>query len=295
MGNQAWASRPESGRHKVARIVVARLAESQSESVGAGTNITRSIKEATFISYFLQHLREQKLDLGQIAECFCVDSGIQVSSQTPAHSKKTFRVKELAQFVVKQLQPYQTAELADAQDRIKELEGQLAQQQKRTHSEAEIGPEPISNSQSSQASQSDGTARLPFKSSPSQARPSKGKSKSKPSSKGSFPQKDPSTLTEKAFDPAFTPSKVLGSNAPPTALPQAITKWISKLRSIEELKAQLQQSCKVAAAIWKSCTEEEIDILHQRAADFGLPARHLQEAKESEILKIVLAASALAS
>ena len=155
-----------------------------------------------------------------------------MSSETPEHSKKTSRMKELAQFAVKQQQPYQTAELADAQDRIKKLERQLAQQRKRTHSEAEIGLEPISNSQSSQRSQSDGTAsdferlRLAFKPSPSQTKPGKGKNKSKPSSKRSSPQEDPRTLTEKAFDPAFTPSKVLGSNAPPTASPQAITKWV---------------------------------------------------------------------
>ena len=56
-------------------------------------------------------------------------------------------MKELAQWAVRQLQPYQTAELADAQDRIKELERQLAQQRKRTNSEAELGPDPISSSQ----------------------------------------------------------------------------------------------------------------------------------------------------
>ena len=38
------------------------------------------------------------------------------------------------------------------------------------------------------------------------------------------------TLTEKAFDPEFTPSKVLSNNAPPTASAQAIMKWIAKLR-----------------------------------------------------------------
>ena len=223
-----------------------------------------------------------------------------MSSETPEHSKKTFRMKELAQFVVKQLQPYQTAELADAQDRIKELGRQSAQQRKRTDPEAEIGPEPVSNSQSSQPSQSDGTAsdskrvRLPVKSSPSQAKLGKGKNKSKPSSKGSSPQEGPRTLTKKAFDPAFT---VLGSNAPPTASPQAITIWIAKLRLTEELKAQLQQSCKVADATLKSCTEEKVDILHQRSPDFGFPVRGLMEAKDPEILKIVLAAcaSALAS
>ena len=67
-------------------------------------------------------------------------------------------MKELAQWAVKQLQPYRTAELADAQERIKELERQLAQQAKRTHAEAELGPEPISSSQSSQASQPEGAA-----------------------------------------------------------------------------------------------------------------------------------------
>ena len=68
-------------------------------------NFARSIKEATFISYLLQHARAHKLDLDQIAECFCADSGIQVSSSTPESSRKTFRMKELAQWVVKQLQP----------------------------------------------------------------------------------------------------------------------------------------------------------------------------------------------
>ena len=63
----------------------------------------------------------------QIAECFCADSGMQGSSSTVENAKKTFKMKELVQWVVKQLQPYQTAELADAQDRIKELERQIAQ------------------------------------------------------------------------------------------------------------------------------------------------------------------------
>ena len=76
-------------------------------------NFARSMKEATFISFLLQH----KLDLDQIAECFCADSGIQVASSMAENSKKSFRMKELAQCVAKQLQPYQTAELADAQDR----------------------------------------------------------------------------------------------------------------------------------------------------------------------------------
>ena len=68
-----------------------------------------------------------------------------------------------------------------------------------------------------------------------------------------------------------------------------------QLRLTEELKAQLQQSCKVAAATLKSCTEEEVDILHQRAADFRFPARHLKEARDLEIIEIVPAACALAS
>ena len=137
--------------------------------------------------------------------------------------------------------------------------------------------------------------RLPFKSNPSQAKPSKGKGKHKPSSQEATSQEDPCTLTEKAFDPEFTPSKALSSNARPTASAQAITKWIAKLRLKDELKAQLQQSCKVAAATLKACTEEEIHILHQRAVDFGFLVRHLKEAKDGEILKIVLAACALAS
>ena len=119
-------------------------------------NFARSIKEATFILLLLQHVREHKLDLDQIAECFCVDSGIQLASSMAENAKKSFRMKELAQWVTKQLQPYQTAELADAQARIKELEKQLAQQRKRGPTEAEIGAEPIESSQPSEPSQPEG-------------------------------------------------------------------------------------------------------------------------------------------
>ena len=220
-------------------------------------NFARSIKEATFISFRLQHVREHKLDLDQIAACFCADSGMQVASAMAENAKKSFRMKELAQWVAKQLQPYQTAELADAQDRIKELEKQLAEQRKRGPPEAEIGAETIKRSQPSEPSQPEGTTsskrvRLPFKSSPSQAKQGKGKGKHKPSSQEVASQEDPRTLTEKASDPEFTPSKVLSSNAPPTASAQVITKWVAKLRLKDEMKVQLQQSCKVAAATLKS-------------------------------------------
>ena len=174
----------------------------------------------------------------------------------------------------------------------------MAQQRKQGPAEAETGAEPIESSQPSEPSQREGIPsskreRLPFKSNPSQAKPSKGKGKRKPSSQAFTSQEHPRTLTEKALDPEFTPSKVLSSNAAPAASAQAITKWIGNLRLKDELKAQLQQSCKVAAATLKSCTEEEIHILHQRAVDFGFPVRRLKEAKDGEIL--ALAACALAS
>ena len=79
---------------------------------------------------------------------------------------------------------------------------------------------------------------------------------------------------------------------PPTASAQAISKWIAKLRWSDELTAQLHQSCKVAAATSKSCTDEEFCISAQLV--LGFPVRHLKEAKNGEILKIVLAACAMA-
>ena len=137
-------------------------------------------------------------------------------------------MKELAQWVTKQLQPYQAAELADASDRIKELEKQLAQQRKLGPTEAEIGADradPFESSQPPEPSQPEGAhgskrAGLPFKSSPTQTKSNKGKGKHKTSSQEAASQEDPRTLTEKAFDPEYTPYKVLSSNAPPTASAQ---------------------------------------------------------------------------
>ena len=163
----------------------------------------------------------------------------------------------------------------------------MAQQRKRGPTEAEIGAEPLESSQPSEPSQPEGAhgskrVRLPFKSNPSQTKSSKGKGKHKTSSQEAASQKDPHMLIEKAFDPELTPSKVLSSNAPPTASAQAITKWIAKLRLKDELKAQLQQSCKEAAATLKSCTEKEIHILHQRAADPSTPPQRGQRCRNPQ-------------
>ena len=61
-----------------------------------------------------------------------------------------------------------------------------------------------------------------------------------------------------------------------------------------KLKEELDQSCKTATATVKSLSEEERQTLPQRAADFGFPVRLLTGAKEPDLLKIVLAACALA-
>ena len=59
-------------------------------------NLARSIQEATFISFLLQHVREHKLDLDQSAERFCAESGIRVTSTMAENAKKSFRMKSQA-------------------------------------------------------------------------------------------------------------------------------------------------------------------------------------------------------
>ena len=114
----------------------------------------------------------------------------------------------------------------------------------------------------------------------------KDRRKGKPSSSAPAEEPDQRTLTGQTFDPAFLPYKVLGSNAPTTSSQQAISKWMLKLKLSYELRSQLQQN---------TCTEAELEVLHQRVADFGFPERELMEAKHLELLKIVLAVCALAA
>ena len=103
-GNQARAGRPKPEEIRLHELTWQGWLNHNLRALTQGRyvsiNLARSIKEATFISYLLQHVREHKLDLNQVAECFCVDSGIQVSSSTPESPKKTCRMKELAQWVV---------------------------------------------------------------------------------------------------------------------------------------------------------------------------------------------------
>ena len=79
-----------------------------------------------------------------------------------------------------------------------------------------------------------------------------------------------------------------------TASSQATTKWIGSLNLSKEKRDELMQACKGACNTIRSLSEEDKEILPQRAADFGFPVRNLSSAKPVEILKIVMSACALA-
>ena len=89
-------------------------------------NFARSIKEATFISFMLQKMRESKLDLDQIAETFCEQSNLSVDNSEPDAHQKNVRMRHFCNHLVEQCSLFQKQDLADAQDRIKVLEQELA-------------------------------------------------------------------------------------------------------------------------------------------------------------------------
>ena len=105
-------------------------------------------------------------------------------------------MKELAQFalfVLKQLQPHQTQELVDAQDRIRELERQGS----------------MPNSQSSQAESEAAEPAVPFKSNPHRAQNGQRERQKQAFWQCTCYTAGSPYLDWKAFDPAFLPSKVL--------------------------------------------------------------------------------------
>ena len=84
-------------------------------------SFSRSIKEATFISYLLQRVRETKIDLDSIAESFCQQHNLNPDSADSESQQKSFRMKHLCQFLIDQCAPFQQQQLLEAQDRIKSL------------------------------------------------------------------------------------------------------------------------------------------------------------------------------
>ena len=244
-------------------------------------NFARSIKEATFISFMLQKIRESKLDLDSIAENFCTQSGVNIDTSEPDSQQKSLRMRHFCAHLVEQFSVFQQQDLADAQDRIKTLEQELAAAKRgSTNSEPASGSKrPLEGSE--QSSNQDHPAkrvRLPVKTPPNQV---------------ASPE-DSRTLFQKAMDPKFVPKKVLSSNCPVTASSQATTKWIGSLNLSKEKRDELMQACKGACSTIRSLSEEDKEILPQRAADFGFPVRNLSSAKPVEILKIVMSACALA-
>ena len=238
----------------------------------------RSIKEATFMSFLMQKFRESKADLDQFAQVYCDQQGLTVDSSLSESAQKSAKMKHFCESIYHHCKQYQQQELCDAQERIKELEQQLVQAQKSAPTSSSVKT-PSKRPSAEDPTSDNKKRRLLIASSPASQKP----------------VKPAQTLLEKAFDPKIEASKVLESQAPVSAVPQSTSKWIQNLNLDPKLKEELVQSCKSASATVKSLSEEERATLPQRAADFGFPVRLLTTAKEPDLLKIVLAACALAS
>ena len=205
-------------------------------------NFARSIKEATFISFMLQKIRESKLDLDEIALAFCVQNGATVDVSEPEAQQKSVRMRHFCAHLVDVCSTFQQQDLATAQDRIRALEQELAAAKRGSSS-----LEPASGSkrhhdgaeQSSASNPPAKRVRLPVKTPASQV----------------VPPSDSRTLFQKAMDPSFMPQKVLGSNCPVTASSQATTKWISGLKLSNAKREELQQACKNACNIIRTLSE----------------------------------------
>ena len=212
-------------------------------------HFSRSIKEATFISYLLQRVRETKIDLDSIAKSFCQQHNLNPDSGDSEAQQKSFRMKQLCQFLIDLCAPFQQQQLSEAQDRIKVLEQELAQAKRASPS----GSEPASGSkrpnremeQSFTPEPAGKRMRLPVKT---------------PASQASTPV-DNRTLFQTAMDPKFLPNKVLDTNCPATASSQATTKWIQTLKVSADLKKELQQACKNACNTIKTMSEEDQEVL----------------------------------
>ena len=210
----------------------------------------------------MQKFRESKADLDQFAQVYCDQQGLTVDSSLSESAQKSAKMKHFCESIYNHCKQYQQQELCDAQERIKELEQQLVQAQKNAPTSSSVKT-PSKRPSAEDPTSDNKKRRLPIASSPASQKP----------------VKPAQTLLEKAFDPNFEASKVLVQN----------------LNLDPKLKEELVQSCKSASATVKSLSEEELATLPQRAADFGFPVRLLTTSKEPDLLKIVLAACALAS
>ena len=138
-------------------------------------SFSRSIKEATFISYLLQRVRETKIDLDSIAESSCQQHNLNPDSADSESQQKSFRMQHLCQFLIDQCAPFQQQQLLEAQDRIKVLEQELAQARRAAPSGSELASRSKRPNQS--AEQSSGAepagkrVRLPVKTPAPQASP----------------------------------------------------------------------------------------------------------------------------
>ena len=223
----------------------------------------RSIKESVF-SPVLTAVRESKLDVDQAAASFCQQHNITMDKSKSEANIKKLQTQALAEWVAQQLKQFTPPE-----------------------------DPPVSIPQSPSSTKRKTTPSSSTQPTSKKQKPAFPTTDANPTPS---PAKAPPTdfLTKALTFDGSPVQRTLATNAPASATPGAINKWIEKLHLDKKVKLQLDRAIKGISKAIKDIPKDEQAQIQDQAAAYGLPVSMAAKAKNSELVKIICAAIALA-
>ncbi|CAE7441927.1 unnamed protein product [Symbiodinium natans] len=240
----------------------------------------RSVKEATFFTALQSKIREQKIDLDQIAHEFCKQNNKLDTQSSNDNIRKKKQMDHFVDMLMGTIKSFQLQEAEAAQSRIEALEQQLADERKKRKSD---------DAQADTRSVPGSSQDLP---------PAKQHKAAKAKARGfdkQLPVAEPTDFLTAATTFDTEPvARTLASNSPNAITPTAVDKWVKSLPISKDTRSRLERAFKGIQKAVKELPKPDANQLPDKAAAYGLPISLASKAKTTELVKIICSAIALA-
>jgi len=283
---------------------------------------SRSIKESMFFHHLPTKLRDEHLDLDDIAAARCDQQGITITDPDPNQLKKT-KIHHLVNAIMDYFRQFANTSLQDAQAKIRALEQQL-QAQRHTTSNNQL---PVVDTQEQDLTMTPESATTPQANHDQHTPPTAPNKRTIPTTNAAQPAtKKPRTLTDMGIKARsaghttspphnITPSSagdtipastitdlqdnihnLPGTNtirpftkaAPNTIAAKTVDAWIKKQPVPKQHQAALHDALSTLHQLLKKVPRAEQSTFAYKAASLGLPVTMAAKARNEELYKLLL-------
>ena len=282
----------------------------------------RSIKESIFFHHLSMKLRDEHMDLDDIAAAYCQQQGIAITDPDPNQLKKA-KIHHLVNSTVDHFRQFSNTSLQEAQDKIRQLEAQLAATQTisqvPTDEEQAASPQPHPPTTPDEAPPSPTPARKrkPDTSNTQTAKRSRTLTDMGITKRpGNHDTKDTQRTRKHTTSPTAVPAagahdvptsttigdlqakitqlpgtntvRPFASASPNNSTAKTVDAWIKKQSIPKQHQAALQEALATLTGLLKKIPKPEQSTFADKAASLGLPVSVASKARADELYKLLL-------